>query len=112
VTPGADIIGWQIERVGNTLYLICKTNGKLIKDMQYITYLKTPDGVTHVYSQSESSESPGSTSFTTQISLADLGNPPVISFSAETKQDIVLDNSAWEFALLDYSNVLTHTPTH
>jgi hypothetical protein len=67
-----------------------------------MVYLKTPDGLTHKYPYNQSAEAKASTSFTTQVSLTDLNNPPVLSFSAETRQDVVLDSSAWEFILVNY----------
>jgi LmbE family N-acetylglucosaminyl deacetylase len=108
--PGADIIGWQITRQGDTLLLTMKTSGSLSNDVQYTTYIKTPDGVTHKYPFTGTNESHTSNAFTTQVSLADLGNPPVLAFSAETRKDVVLDTSAWEFILLGNPTSATSTP--
>jgi hypothetical protein len=109
--PSADLIGWQINRQGDTLLLTAKTSGNLIDGMKYHTFIKTPDGVTHKYSLTDPNESRTSNSFTTQISLAELGNPFVLAFSAETKQDVVLDSSAWEFIVLSNPTSATSTPT-
>jgi hypothetical protein len=100
--PGADIIGWQIERQGDLLSFVVIMNGKLTEAIHYMVYLKTPDGLTHKYPYNQSAEAKASTSFTTQVSLTDLNSPPVLSFSAETRQDVVLDSSAWEFILVNY----------
>jgi hypothetical protein len=110
--PGADIIGWQIERRADTLLLTMNTNGNISNDVQYITYIKTPDGVTHKYSLTNSNNSLPSNSFTTKVSLADLGNPAVLAFSAETRKNVVLDSSAWEFILLGNPTTATATPAH
>jgi LmbE family N-acetylglucosaminyl deacetylase len=111
VDPGADIVGWQIERQGDTLSLTVKLKGNLLDGTQYITYIKTPDGSTYKYTLPTQSQSLASNSFTTQVSLSGLGNPALISFSAQTRQDVVLDNSAWEFVLLNYQDQSIPTPT-
>jgi LmbE family N-acetylglucosaminyl deacetylase len=110
VTPGADIVGLKVERQGDSLTFTVMAKGKLVEGVQYITYIKTPDGKTHKYEKTSQSEPAGATSFTTQVSLSELGNPTVLSFSGETRQDITLDNSAWEFVILSNSNLATSTP--
>ncbi|NJD58618.1 MAG: hypothetical protein C3F13_13910 [Anaerolineales bacterium] len=110
VAPGADIIGWQIERQGDKVSITVIMNGKLIDGIKYTIYLKTRDGQTQKYQLSDQKEAQASASFTISISLAELNYPSLVSFSAETRQDVLLDASAWEFILLDYPPLAQATP--
>lgn len=112
MTPGADIIGLDVKRLGDTLSITVLTKGKLIERAQYIIYVKTPDGKTYTYNRSSPGESSTTSAITVNLSLAELGNPLLLFFSAQTRQDIILNNSAWEFVLLNYGNTLQATPVH
>jgi hypothetical protein len=78
--------------------------------VHYHIFIKTPDGVTHTYSLNDPNEHRSFSSFTTQVSLAELGNPSVLAFSAETQRDVVLDSIGWELILLDSLPAATPTP--
>jgi hypothetical protein len=110
LVPGADLVGWQISRLGDALMLTVETRGPLTGGVHYHIFIKTPDGVTHTYSLNDPNEHRSFSSFTTQVSLAELGNPSVLAFSAETQRDVVLDSIGWELILLDSLPAATPTP--
>jgi LmbE family N-acetylglucosaminyl deacetylase len=107
--PGADLIGWSVSRLGDILILNSYTLSPAPKGIQYSIFIKTPDGVTHTYTLNDPNVQHSLGRFTTQVSLADLGNPSVLAFSAETDRDVLLDRTGWEFILL--GNIQTSAPT-
>jgi hypothetical protein len=109
--PGADLIGWKISRLGDTLQLTAETRGPLVEGVQYRTFIKTPDGTTHAYTIANPQEHRSFSSFTTQVNLAELGNPSVLAFSAESQKDVVLDRTGWEFVQLGTLPQAIPTPT-
>ncbi len=112
VFPGADLIGWNISRAGDNLLLTAETRGPIMDGIQYRITIKVPDGTTHSYALTDPTEHRSFSSFNTRVSLADLGNPFVLAFSAETSKDVVLDHTAWEFIQVGTPSVVVPTPTH
>ncbi len=96
---GADLTGWHVTRLGQAIWLTALTDGHLLPGLDYHIMVKTPDGQTDNYNMG-----PlvwwGANSFTAQVDLASLGNPIMIGFSAEVKQKITLDRTAWNFVIL------------
>jgi LmbE family N-acetylglucosaminyl deacetylase len=107
--PGADLVGWSITRLGDTLMLNSNTLSPAPIGIQYSILIKTPDGVTYTYTLNDPNCQRSLGGFTTQVNLKELGNPTVLSFSAETHRDVLLDRTAWEFILL--GNTQTSIPT-
>jgi LmbE family N-acetylglucosaminyl deacetylase len=108
--PGADLIGWGVSRLGDTLILNSYTLSPAPKGIQYSIFLKTPDGATHTYSLNDPNVQHSLGGFTTQVSLVELGNPSVLAFSAETQRDVMLDRTGWEFILLGITQTPAPTP--
>jgi LmbE family N-acetylglucosaminyl deacetylase len=98
--PGADLIGWSISRMGDTLNLSTQTLAPAPEGVQYSIYIKTPDGLTHTYTLSDSNVHRSLSGFTTQVSITSLNNPSLLAFSAETKREVTLDRIGWEFIQL------------
>lgn len=111
IFPGADLIGWKVSRAGDNLLLTAETRGPLMDGIQYRIIIKAPNGTTHNYLLTDPAEHRSYSSFTTQVSLAELGNPTVLVFSAETTKDVVLDYTAWEFIQLGIPSMVVPTPT-
>jgi LmbE family N-acetylglucosaminyl deacetylase/GT2 family glycosyltransferase len=98
---GADLVGWQITRLGDQLILTADTRGWLLPGLQYRIRVKTPDGQTFIYTQKNSRFSIFRRSFTARLDLAEMGDPGVISFSADILQGVTLDRTGWYFLKLE-----------
>lgn len=98
--PGADLTGWKIARLGDTLLLTADTRGRLLPGLTYRIVLKTPQGKTYTYSLKDAQMSRYFSSFTAQVNLPDLDNPAVLGIAAEVRQGVVLDRTGWSFLIL------------
>jgi hypothetical protein len=96
---GSDLISWQAHRLGNSVWILFEARGKLLPELTYRIQIKTPDGRTRTIDCSNPANHWSPTIFFTKIDLQEYGTPPVIGFSAETAQKVVLDHTAWHFLI-------------
>lgn len=97
---GADLVGWQVIRLGDNLWLTAETRGHLLPGLHYRILSKTPDGDTRVVSYATNSSIFGGKSFTAQLNLSEIGNPLVIIFAADVQQEVTLDRTSWHIIIL------------
>jgi LmbE family N-acetylglucosaminyl deacetylase len=98
--PGADLIGLKVGRLGNRLWLMAETRGSLLPGLRYRLLLKLPDGRTEAISWPGQAKRLGNSIFSAHIELDTLGNPQVLGFAAEIRQQVTLDQTAWRFLVL------------
>lgn len=97
---GADLTGWQVARLGDSLVLTADTRGQLLPGLEYRILVKTPDGETFVYTLKSTQVTQLFSSFAAHIDLAEIGDPPALGFAAEVRQGAVLDSTGWSFLVL------------
>jgi len=100
LVPGTDLVGWDIARLSDVLFLKAETRGTLMAGMQYRILIKTSDGDTIVYTPNNSEMILGARSFSIIIHLEELGEPEVLGFAAEVHNGITLDRSGWNLVVL------------
>jgi LmbE family N-acetylglucosaminyl deacetylase len=94
---GADMLGWRVARLGDSLYLTVDTRGQLLSRLQYRILLKFSDGSTRTLTPRSPELTMRSTSITTKIDLAEMPDPPLLAFAAEVSQGMILDQTGWYF---------------
>jgi hypothetical protein len=97
---GADLLGWHTLRIGDQLCLGAETRGRWVPGLAYRILLKTSSGETQIIRNPKSVRVLGSNSFNTCVDLQELGNPPVLGFSAEVWQANLVDRTAWHFVII------------
>ncbi len=97
---GADLVGWKVARLGNTLLLTADVRGRLLPGLTYRIWLKTPDGNTYSFDLRDSQVSPYFSSFTAQVDISEIGDPSVLGIAAEVRRGVTLDRTGWSFLIL------------
>lgn len=97
---GADLVGWKIARLGNTLLLTAEARGPLVPGVHYRILVKTPGGQTRIFTSRSPEMALNYRSFTVQIDLEELGEPPVLAMAADAQQTVTLDRTGWYFLAL------------
>jgi LmbE family N-acetylglucosaminyl deacetylase/glycosyltransferase involved in cell wall biosynthesis len=97
---GADLVGWQIARLGDTVWLTAETRGRLLPGLDYLIDIKTLDGHTRTIKYRAEDLLGGSRGFTVSLDMNELGPLPVVGFSAEVKKGMTLDRTGWRFIVL------------
>ena len=94
---GADLVSWNITRLGDHLLLTANTRGKLLPGLQYRILVKTPSGETKIIKHKNPDTLPGRSSFSAKINLEELGDPNMLAFAAEVQQGLTMDRTGWYF---------------
>jgi LmbE family N-acetylglucosaminyl deacetylase len=97
---GADLVGWQITRLGDTVWLTAETRGRLLPGLDYTIDLKTLDGHTRTISYRAEDLLRGSKGYTVSLDINELGPVPVVGFAAEVKEGATFDRTGWRFIVL------------
>jgi LmbE family N-acetylglucosaminyl deacetylase/glycosyltransferase involved in cell wall biosynthesis len=101
ILASADLIGWQALRIGDSVWFLAETRGRLLPVFSYRIYIKSPDGKTITVNCTPSDQHMGRNTFFTKISLSEMNNPSVLGFSAEVqKRFVILDRTAWHFVIM------------
>ena len=97
---GADLLGWRVTRLGNTLLLTVDTRGQIGSKLHYRILLKFSDGSTRLLTSRIPEVNMKSTSITTKIDLSEISDPPLLAFAADVSQGVTLDRTGWYFVHL------------
>ena len=89
-----ELSGWRIIRFGDTLFITAEVTGNT-QLPEYRLLVKSPDGETHVFDTYLPGWSQSGRTFTTQISLSELGELPVLGFAAEFREGASTVLSSW-----------------
>lgn len=100
VLAGADLISLQVSRLNDDLWLTARTRGPLLPGLHYRLLIKFPDGRTGVFTWPGLAERLDRTSFGLHLNLSQMGDPPVLGFAVEVRQQATLDRSGWHFVIL------------
>jgi hypothetical protein len=84
-------------RLGDILFLTVEARGNLIPGLQYRILVKTPEGKTEVFTYTPGNKLIPGRSFLAQLDLAQLGNPPVVAFSADVQRQFLIERTGWYF---------------
>ncbi|MGD0574434.1 MAG: PIG-L family deacetylase [Anaerolineales bacterium] len=102
LSAGSDLVGWDTARVGNLIMIAAETRGPLVPAVNYTLQLKLPDGQNVDIHGTPEDVALKRYGFGGEINLADWGNPQVIGFTAQTRMDILLDQTSWQFISVQY----------
>jgi hypothetical protein len=91
--------GWRIIRIGDTLFITAEVTGN-IPSLEYRLLVKSPDGETHTFDSHLPAWAQNGRTFTTAISLSELGDIPVLGFAAEIQEGASKTNSSWYFLIV------------
>jgi nitrogen fixation protein len=94
------LIGWKVTRLGDTLFLTADIHGHLLPGLQYRILVKSPHGETKTFQMRNSDLALAASSFTAQVDLSELEDPPVLGFTADIWHGVVLDRTGWYFLVL------------
>jgi LmbE family N-acetylglucosaminyl deacetylase/glycosyltransferase involved in cell wall biosynthesis len=97
---GGDLVGWRVARLGDKVFLTADTRGVLIPGFQYRILIKLPDGTNRTYFTHSPEMTLTRSSFMVQLDMQELGDPPVLGFSADILQGVTMDRTGWYFVLL------------
>lgn len=100
VLGGADLVGLQLARLDNQLWLTAETRRPLFPGLRYRLLVKLPSGETLTADWPGSATRTGPASFTMQLNLDEIGDPDVMGFAADVQQGATLDRTGWHFAIL------------
>ncbi len=100
VVRSADLVGWQVMRLGNIVSLTAKTRGRLLPGLSYMFYVKTLDGHTRTITFRAEDALAARNGFTISLDMNELGPVPVVGFAAEVKEGVTLDRTGWRFIVL------------
>ncbi len=95
---GTDLVGWEVARLGNSLFLTADMRCHLLPGVDYRILVKYPNGETYTFRKSEVIKN--YRSFSARLDLPDVGDPLVLGFSAEVWQRATLDRTGWYFTVL------------
>lgn len=97
---GADLVGLQVSRLDDVLWLTAQTRGRLIPGLNYRILIKFPDGQTERVTWPGRAERLDRRTFRTHLDLAQVGYPSVLGFAVEVAQQTTLDRTGWHFVIL------------
>lgn len=99
--PSGDLVGWRAARLGDILCFSAEIRAPVNQKLNYQIRVKLPGGDNLRISQrDERMLFFANDQFGACFNLEDLGNPPAVGFSAETRYGILLDRTAWHFVRL------------
>jgi LmbE family N-acetylglucosaminyl deacetylase len=96
----ADLVGWQVMRLGNIVWLTAETRGRLLPGLSYLLYVKTMDGRTRTITFRADDALTTRNGFTVSLNMNELGPVPVVGVAAEVKEGATLDRTGWRFVVL------------
>jgi hypothetical protein len=102
LSAGSDLVGWDTARVGNLIMIAAETRGQLLPGVNYTLQLKLPNGQNVKIQGTPEDVALKRYGFGGEINLADWGNPQVIGFAAQTRMDVLLDQTSWQFISVQY----------
>jgi len=100
IMGSADLVGLQVTRLDNLLWLTAETRQPLFPGLRYRLLVKLPNGETRSATWPGSAIRTGRSTFTFQLDLAEIGDPEVLGFAAEVRQGATLDRTSWHFVTL------------
>ncbi len=95
----AELSGWKIIRIGDTLFITAEVSGNPAS-LEYRLLVKSPDGETHSVDTHLPVWSQSGRTFTTPLSLSELGDIPVLGFAAEIRDGVSTIRSSWYFLIV------------
>ncbi len=99
VFSSADLVSWQVVRLGDLVCFGAETRGAISRHLNYRILAQLPDGSRLRISQLDDMISVTKHHFGACFNLEELGNPAAIGFSAETRSgSMLIDHTAWYFA--------------
>jgi LmbE family N-acetylglucosaminyl deacetylase len=97
LVKGADLVSWNITRVGDLVCYAAHTRGAMVRNVNYRILAKLPDGRNLQVSKKSDMIRIGDHLFGACLQLSELGDPSSIGFSAQTSSAFLLDQTAWHF---------------
>jgi LmbE family N-acetylglucosaminyl deacetylase len=95
-----EIVGWQITRLGNWLFIFADTRGGLLPGFDYVIQVKSTDGSTRVFSSKHNEVIRGLSSYISQVNLDQFSGTPVLAVSAEVREGFAIEHTGWIVLIL------------
>jgi LmbE family N-acetylglucosaminyl deacetylase len=94
-----ELTGWKIIRIGDTLFMSAEVT-RNTPTLEYRLLVKSPNGETHTFDTYLPGWSQSGRTFTTPVSLSELGDIPVLGFAAEIREGASTVRSSWYFLIV------------
>jgi LmbE family N-acetylglucosaminyl deacetylase len=95
----AELAGWKIIRIGDTVFITADVSSRA-DSLEYRLLVKSPNGETHIFDSHLPVWSQNGRTFTTSISLTELGDIPVLGFAAQIQEGASVIQSSWYFVIV------------
>ncbi|MBI4927865.1 MAG: hypothetical protein HY835_08870, partial [Anaerolineae bacterium] len=96
----AEIMSWNVTRLGDLVCFSAETDGKITDDLHYRVLAKLPNGSTMQVSDRDELLTPDEHMFGACFNIDEIGDPDTIGFSAETWTGDQANRTAWHFVYL------------